>query len=59
MKYIISGLTSAHYFAYWAPSELLNEKVEQSFAICMTTISGVTYFPMDWVSACQDLSEKV
>ena len=25
----------------------------------MTAISGVTYFPMDWGSACQDLSEKV
>ena len=45
--------------AYRAPSEPLNYQVECSFANCMTAISGVTHFPMDWGSACQDLSEKV
>ena len=46
-------------YAYRAPSEPLNYQVECSVANCMTAISGVTHFPMDWGSACQDLSEKV
>ena len=29
------------------------------YLIYATALSGVTHFPMDWRSACQDLSEKV
>ena len=58
MKYISSGLTSAHFFAYWAPSEPLPNQVEWCFTIWMTALSGVTHFDMDWGSACQNLLER-